>query len=66
MVVGGDFSATGLARPVCIEVAVNSVFVQIDCYADPVMKICAIPATKCRSVRGSYAHNSLLHDDGLL
>jgi hypothetical protein len=23
MVVGGDFSATGLARPVCIEVAEN-------------------------------------------
>src|ERR1700756_3808380 len=25
MVVGGDFSATGLARPVCIEVAENPV-----------------------------------------
>jgi hypothetical protein len=29
MVVGGDFSATGLARPICIEVAENPVFLSL-------------------------------------
>src|SRR5258708_27868004 len=41
MVVGGDFSATGLARPVCIEVAENPVYRELQNSARQRLVICA-------------------------